>query len=255
MFPDDLGRDVLFWSAVVAAPFIGSFLGVIYHRLPATRSVTFGRSRCDNCHAVIRLHDLVPIAGWLALAGRCRDCRAPITPLYPALEVGALVIAVWASVTMPPDLVLPTCLLGWTLLALGVIDARDGILPDVLTMPLLFAGLLIGATFGQAGAFGHLAGAVLAGAGLMLVALVYRRLRGRDGLGLGDAKLFAAGGAWLGWTALPGVLLIAALSALAVGLARLPRSEWRADRELAFGPHLALGTWLVWLYGPIELVN
>ena len=136
-----------------------------------------GRSRCDNCNAAIRLRDLVPIVGWLTLGGRCRDCHAPITPLYPLLETGALVIAVWAFATVPSTLVPASCLLGWTLLALGAIDARDGILPDSLTLPLLVAGLLIGAAFGQAGVLAHLGGAALGGAGLALVAVVYQRLR------------------------------------------------------------------------------
>jgi leader peptidase (prepilin peptidase)/N-methyltransferase len=141
---------------------------------------------------------------------------------------------------------LPGCLLGWTLLVLAAIDVKHLLLPDVLTLPLLAAGLLWQGARGRDLPVEALAGAALGGGLLWAVAAGYRRLRGQAGLGLGDAKLLAAAGAWTGWQGLPAVLLGASLSGLL--LAALQR-RLRSQQALAFGPHLALAGWAVWLCG------
>jgi len=127
---------------VVAAPFIGSFLGVLVTRLPEGRPVAGGRSACDQCGHQLGPLDLVPIASWLALRGRCRHCGAKITVLPLVIELGALLVAIWAASVSQGLALWVGCFLGWTLLTLAAIDFRDGILPDMLTLPLIAAGLV-----------------------------------------------------------------------------------------------------------------
>ena len=236
---------------VVVAPIIGSFLGVLIVRLPAGRPIGWARSVCDSCERVLAPRDLVPVVSYLAARGRCRFCGAAIGRFPLAIELAALSVALWAASLDSGLRLWADCLLGWTLLALAWIDAEHMILPDALTLPLVLAGLGAAFLFDPATILGHAAGA---GAGYLLLRLVeilYRRLRGRDGLGEGDAKLFAAAGAWIGWWGLGDVLLIAALAGLGVALAGAVRGRTLAAHSaIPFGPCLAVGTWLVWLYGP-----
>ena len=192
--------------------------------------------------------------------GRCAYCGAPVAAFYPLIELGALAAALWAVAALPGWAAWAAAVLGWFLLTLAVIDAKHFLLLDALTLPLAAAGLGVAALAGAAPGFAWpvspLDAAIGAAAGfasLALVAWAYRRLRGRAGLGLGDAKLLAASGAWAGWQGLPSVVLIASLAALAAALALAAYRRRRpapGDR-LAFGPYLALGTWLVVLYGPM----
>ena len=228
---------------VTAAPFVGSFVSLLTHRLPAGEAWVLGRSRCRACGGTLAVRDLVPVLGWLANGGRCRVCAAPVSPLYPLLELAALGIAGWAAWVLPAPLLPFGCLLGWALLALAAIDARHLLLPDGLTLPLIPLGLA------QASErlVEHALGAVLGYLVFAAIAAAYRRLRHREGLGLGDAKLLAAAGAWVSWSGLPSVVLIAAISGLTTAVVlRLSHRD-----RLAFGPHLCLGLWLVWLYGNI----
>ncbi len=152
---------------------------------------------------------------------------------------------------------LQTSVLGWTLLVLAVIDWRHMILPDVLTMPLLAAGIVLAAVREAGLPADNLIGAVLGAAAFGTLATAYERWTGRHGLGFGDAKLFAAAGAWAGWQALPSVLLIGSASGLATTLIihRLSPAAGAIGTKDAvpFGPYIALGLWVTWLYGPITL--
>jgi leader peptidase (prepilin peptidase) / N-methyltransferase len=242
------------WLALVVAPFIGSFLGVLIIRLPAGDDIVCSRSRCDWCGHPLGPADLVPILSWLAFKRRCRHCGSPVSWFYPNIEVAALLVAVWAITATDGWIVWVTCVLGWTLLALAVIDSRHLILPDVLTLPLVAAGLGVAAMLHRGLPVEHMIGAVVGYAVFKTIGLTYRLLRGRPGLGHGDAKLLAAAGAWVSWQGLPSVVLIAAGSALLAVLATaLVRGTPKASRRLAFGPYLCLGTWLVWLYGPLMI--
>lgn len=237
---------------LAAAPFIGSFLGVVIERLPAGRGILVGRSRCDHCQAVLAVRDLVPVVSWLANRGRCRHCGVSLGSFLPLAELAALWIAVWAVLVVPGSLAWLTAAFGWTLLALGSIDHRAYLLPDVITLPLAAAGLLVAWLVHATPVVDHAIGAVAGFLGLIAVARLYRAIRHRDGLGGGDAKLFGALGAWVGWQGLPTVILYAALSGLLWALLRRASEKparWR--RRLPFGPHLCLAGWLVWLYGPL----
>jgi leader peptidase (prepilin peptidase)/N-methyltransferase len=145
-------------------------------------------------------------------------------------------------------------ILAWWLLLVAVIDAEHQWLPDGLTLPLLAGGLLVGAWRGAAALQAQLIGAVVGFAALAMVAAAYRRVRGREGLGGGDPRLFAAAGAWVGWTGLPSVLLWASAAGLSLVLARQALGGVvRSDDRLPFGTFLAVGAWLTWIYGPIGL--
>ena len=241
------GRDVWSWLwPVLVAPFVGSFLGVLIARLPIGRSVVLGRSSCPSCGHVRGAPDLVPIASLLALRGRCRFCAHPIAPFHLWVELSALTIALWAAASGESGLLLwAGCALGWTLLALAWIDAVCLRLPDVLTLPLILAGLAEAALLEPDTLTARAVGAATAYVGMSLLAWAYRRLRGREGLGQGDAKLLAAAGAWVGGLLLPEVLLGAALAGLAWALRR---GRPDPNERVPFGPFIAASLWLMWLY-------
>jgi len=248
------GIEASDWALLAAAPFVGSFLGVVIRRLPDGASIVRGRSRCEHCQAVLTVRDLIPLASWLAIRGHCRHCGHYIGWFYPGVELGAVLIA---AISLLVDRGAPAWLdwvLGCWLLTLGWIDARRWLLPDLLTLPLVLAGLGAVAWLAPGELTDRGVGAVAGFLGLSAVAWAYRRLRGREGLGGGDTKLFAAAGAWVGASGLPSVLLGAAVAALIVA-GGLVVAGLRLDRHspIPFGPFLALATWLVWLFGPLAL--
>jgi leader peptidase (prepilin peptidase) / N-methyltransferase len=238
------------WSLVLISPFIGSFLGVLIQRLPDGSPVARGRSRCDACGVALRARDLVPVLSWLAAGGRCRYCKQPLGWFYPGVELAALAVALTAVLIDGGQTAWLDCLLGWWLLALGWIDLRSWLLPDVLTLPLIIVGLAVTVALDPDQLTQHAVGAALGFLGLAAIAALYRALRGREGLGGGDAKLLASSGAWLGTAALPPVILLAALSALAAaGCLRLAGIRLGRYSALPFGPFLAFSTWAFWLSG------
>jgi leader peptidase (prepilin peptidase)/N-methyltransferase len=236
------------WSAVVVSPAVGSFLGVLIRRLPEARPVAWTRSGCEECAAALHPRDLVPLLSWLMLRRRCRYCGARLSWFYPAVEIAALAIALAAAGVDRGVATWLDCILGWWLLALAWIDLRHWLLPDVLTLPLVVAGLAGALLFDPGGLTDRALGAVLGYVAFRLVAYAYRKVRGRDGLGAGDAKLLAAAGAWVGTSGLPQVILFAALAGLvAAACLRLAGVRLGAASALPFGPFLALAAWLVWL--------
>jgi leader peptidase (prepilin peptidase)/N-methyltransferase len=230
---------------------MGSFLGVAITRTAAPYTIAWGRSECDVCHHRLSPQDLIPLFSWIALRGHCRYCGTRISGLHPLIELSALGVAVWAAACTQGVWLWASCGLGWSLLALATIDARQHLLPDYLTLPLLGGGLLMSPFLDAAGPLPHVIGASAAWLFIVLVHVTYRKLRGRVGIGLGDAKLFAASGAWVAWNGLPSVLLIASVAGLIFGLLTNGREVTLQDR-IPFGTFLCLGTWLVWLYGPIS---
>jgi leader peptidase (prepilin peptidase)/N-methyltransferase len=238
------------WGLVLAAPFVGSFLGLIVRRLPEGLPIAWARSRCEHCGATLRARDLVPVLSWFATKGCCRHCGRPLGWFYPGIELAATAVAFAAVLADDGQVVWLDCLLGWWLLTLGWIDLRRWLLPDVLTLPLVLAGLAAAAAFDPDQLADRALGAAFGYLSLVAVASLYRWWRGRDGLGGGDAKLLAASGAWLGVVALPQVILWAALAALAVAVClRLGGRKIGAASALPFGPFLALATWVLWLSG------
>jgi leader peptidase (prepilin peptidase)/N-methyltransferase len=237
---------------IVAAPFIGSFLGVVIDRLPAGRPIVVARSACRHCKATLGARDLIPLLSWLLSRGRCRHCGREIGLFPPMVELAALGIAVWSVALLPGWIAAAGAAFGWVLLVLAWIDQRTFLLPDALVLPLIPAGLLVAWLIDPALLPDHLIGAAAGFAVFAAVAWGYRALRGRDGLGGGDVKLLGALGAWVAWQGLPTVVLYAAVSGLlwVLVLSALGKRV-HLGRRIPFGLHLCIGGWLVWLYGPL----
>ena len=228
---------------------VGSFVGTLVLREPeGWRGILLGRSHCPRCATPLGARDLIPLWSWLAARARCRHCGAPLPAFYPLVEIAAAAIGALAFGVATAPFAVPAAILGWWLLALALIDLRSWRLPDALTLPLIALGALA-AWWGltpELGPFASLLGAAVGYLALLAVAWAYRRLRAREGLGLGDAKLLAAAGAWLGAAPLPWVILLAAPMGLVLALAR--RAPLRGDSAVPFGPPLALACWLLFLW-------
>lgn len=238
------------WPLLVA-PLLGSFMGVLITRLPAGEPLLFSRSVCLHCRSRLTGLDLIPLVSFLITRGRCRHCREPIGLFYPLVELAAVAVAAWAVLFEPDSgLVWVDCGLGWTLLTLAWIDWNDMLLPDVLTLPLLLAGLALTYALQPDALVDRSLAAALGYLAFQGLALGYRRLRGRDGLGGGDAKLIAAAGAWCGLAVLPFVVVVSAALGLlaALGLALAGRNM-TSRTQIPFGPCIALAFWLAWMCG------
>ena len=252
---------------------IGSFLNVVIHRLPREMSLLRPRSHCPGCGALVRWYDNVPLLSYLALRGRCRACRTPISPRYPLVELASagLLVAVAARFGLTVA-GLAAALFVLLLLTLALIDLEHRLLLDVLTLPGIAAGLLLAPLGGSlvvplGGAVLHSSGPALSalassllgaaiGALVPYVVIVgYRLIRGAEGMGLGDVKFLAMIGVFLGWK---GVLLTIGLGSVlgaAVGLGLIAAGRGRRDTELPFGTFLAAGALLtLFVGGPLMRV-
>lgn len=226
----------------------GSFIATAAIRWPAGKSVLAGRSRCDSCEAPLGAGELVPVLSFLIRRGRCRRCGARIDLTHPAVELAAGMIGLVAALAHPLPLALVTALLGWWLLLIALLDLEHHWLPDRLTLPLLPLGLAAAwAGFGPPLAE-RVAGAAIGWGVLAAIAFLYRRMRGREGLGDGDPKLLGTLGAWVGAWHLPAVLLGAGLLGLAAVLAMRMRGEAvSATSRLPLGTLMVLAAWPLWL--------
>lgn len=240
--------------ACLSGLLIGSYLNVVIHRGPRAWGLTDGvvvagpRSACPACGETIAVRDLVPIANYVLLRGRCRYCRAKIPWRYPAVEAAAAALFVAAGLTLGPSVewALAAAFIA-ILLALAAIDLETGYLPDALTFPLLIGGLAANAVDLFAPLPQSVLGAAVGYGGFEAIRIAYARIRGREGLGGGDAKLLGAIGGWLGASALPGVVFLASLMTLGVALAA-GRSK-SPERSLPFGPGLAAAAVIMLLAG------
>ncbi|MFA7666559.1 MAG: A24 family peptidase [Burkholderiaceae bacterium] len=260
-------------AAALAALFglmVGSFLNVVIYRLPKMMELEWEdqaaelrgetpperppfnlmvpRSRCPRCSHPLGALENVPLLSWLAQRGRCKACASPIPARYPLVELGTALLtglAVWQFGAGWAGL--GAVLLGFALVTLTFIDLDTQLLPDSLTLPLLWLGLL----FNLWGVFAPLPEAVIgAMAGYLVLWSVYwlfRLATGKEGMGFGDFKLLAALGAWFGWTALPAIILLASLVGSAVGIALILFGGHRREQPIPFGPYLA-GAGLLALY-------
>ena len=237
---------------LIAAPIIGSFIGVLVMRLPELRPIVQARSTCEYCNEQLGARDLLPIVSWLSNRARCRRCGAKLSIFYPLVEVSAFAAAAWAALVTSGWLLAATVVLGWILLALALIDWRAQLLPDVLTIPLAAAGIAVTWIMRPAALAEHLLG--LAGGALAFIAIgaAYRATRKQEGIGLGDAKLLGALGAWISWSGLPTAVVYAGVIGLSgVFVLSLAGQPVTTRDRLPLGTFLALGGWLVWLYGPL----
>lgn len=251
---------------------LGSFLNVVIVRLPvmlmlgwradarealelpgetpARFNLATPRSLCPRCETPIAWHDNLPVVGWLKRRGRCASCDAPISPQYPLVELAGAALTLAIAALFGPSwqglFVLGACL---SLLALAVIDLRTQLLPDIITLPLLWAGLLYQLLFQPLLLPGAVIGAMAGYLTLWSFYWAFKLMTGKEGMGYGDFKLMAALGAWLGWQALPLVLILSAGIGAVIGILMqltLPRLR---GAPLPFGPYLALAGWVALLGG------
>jgi len=262
----------LYLAVVLFGLCVGSFLNVVIYRLPKMMeaqwraecaslageepaagevfNLVHPRSRCPSCGTQITALQNVPVVSWLVLRGKCARCKAPISFRYPAIEIAAGVLAaVMAWRFGYSAALLGALVFSWALLALTFIDLDTQLLPDDITLPLLWAGLLAN----MFGAFTDLRSAVLgAVGGYMLLWLVYwgfRLIAKKEGMGYGDFKLLAALGAWVGWQVLPFIVVVSAGVGAIVGGIVLWLSRRGMETRIPFGPYLALGGLAALLYG------
>jgi leader peptidase (prepilin peptidase)/N-methyltransferase len=222
---------------------LGSFIATLVLRWPDGRSL-LGRSHCDGCGRPLGPLDLVPLASALVQRGRCRTCGAPIDPFHMQVELAAGLLGALALFIMPGLAGWLWALFGWLLLPLALLDARHMWLPDRLSAVLAVAGLLLAGPLLGTSLLDRWIGAFAGGVLLALIALAYRRGRGKEGMGGGDPKLVAAIGCWLGWQALPLMILLASTGGLLWALV----SQGKGDRPLSmravpFGTFLAIAAW------------
>ncbi|MDQ0251375.1 leader peptidase (prepilin peptidase)/N-methyltransferase [Sphingomonas kyeonggiensis] len=235
----------------------GSFIATLAIRWPAGREIGHGRSECDSCGKGLRAGELVPVLSYLLQRGRCRGCGAPIRMSHLLTELVGGAIGVAAAIVSPDPAGAAGAVFGWLLLTLAALDVAALWLPNALTATLAATGLGTGLLGLGPPLDERLIGGAAGFGVLWLVAWSYKRLRGRQGLGGGDPKLFGGIGLWLGWHALPLVLLAACLIGLAgvLGLMVGGHRVTATDR-LPFGVMLAAAAFAVWLglaIGPIPV--
>lgn len=238
------------WAAIGALLGLaaGSFIATLVLRWPAGRSIAKDRSACDHCGIALRSRDLVPLLSFSLAHGRCRSCRQPIDRIHPIVEASAALVGAAAFAMAPGWDGVAGAVFGWSLLTLAALDYRHFWLPDRLTMSLAALGLGAGVAGIDPPLEARVIGALAGYLSLWAIGLGYARLRHREGLGGGDPKLLGAIGAWLGWAALPWVVLLAALGGLVAVAVRsaLGHRFTTADR-LPFGTALAAAAFVVWL--------
>ncbi len=233
----------------VLGAIVGSFIAALVIRWPQDRSVVRGRSACDACGRTLTAIDLVPLVSALLLRGRCRSCGAQIDPLHWRIEACGLAIGIAAGLVAPGQAALWGAVFGWLLLALAALDLVAFWLPDRLTLLLALGGAAGGVAGLAPDGLDRLIGGVAGFALLWAIAAGYRRIRGHDGMGGGDPKLFGAIGLWLGWQMLPAVLLIASMVGLgAVLTMRVGGKPVTGQTAMPFGALLAIAAYPAWLF-------
>lgn len=252
---------------------VGSFLNVVIHRLPRMMeqewhaqcadlrgetpstaeplSLARPRSRCPACGHQITASENIPLVSYLLLRGKCSACSAAISLRYPVIELVAALLSAYAAWHFGPTLqAAGALLLIWALLALTAIDFDTQLLPDSITLPLLWAGL----AFNLAGTYVDLSSAVVgAMAGylsLWSVFWLFKLATGKDGMGYGDFKLLAALGAWLGWQMLPAIILLSSVVGALVGVSLIVFSRHGRNTPIPFGPYLAAAGGIALFWGP-----
>ena len=227
----------------------GSFLNVCIYRLPRHQSIAYPPSRCPRCGRSLSWFDNIPVVSWLALAGRCRQCGGRIAVQYPLVEVatGALFVAI-VVLTPAGPLVASRLLLGCALIVLFMIDLEHQILPNVITLPGLVVGLLL-SLVAPPGLVDALIGAVLGAGVLYAIAAGYYMVRKEEGMGMGDVKMLAMIGAFLGWQAVLLTLILSSFSGAVIGVGLLALSGRGMRHALPFGTFLAIGALVAMLSG------
>ena len=256
---------------------VGSFLNVVIYRLPKmmetqwtrdcrehlgqsveadtpTFNLNYPASHCPSCNHKIRPWENIPIISWLMLRGRCSSCHHPISPRYPIIEavtgVLSLLVAQHFGFT---GMTAAALVLTWSLIALSIIDFDVQLLPDNITLPFLWLGLLLSLTAIFTDPRSAIIGAAAGYLSLWSVYQLFKRLTGKEGMGYGDFKLLAMLGAWLGWQYLPQIILLSALVGAVVGVSLIVLRGRDRNIPIPFGPYLAAAGWISLMWG--EQIN
>ena len=256
---------------------VGSFLNVVIHRIPKMMEATWRQearelleqpapkdeaeppifnlvtpgSHCPHCNHRIRWYENLPVVSWALLKGRCSGCKAAISKRYPIIELLTALVAGLCAWRFGYDPWLIFMLYGsFTLLALAVIDLDTTLLPDDLTYPLLWAGLLAAVLgISPVSLSDAVIGAMAGYLALWSLYWVFKLLTGKEGMGYGDFKLLAALGAWLGWQYLPVVVLLSSVVGLVFAVSMMASGSVKRDQGIPFGPYLAIAGWIALLWG------
>ena len=250
----DFGLLIALYSLLVGLA-LGSFMNVCIYRIPLEKSIIRPSSSCPNCGKKIRFYDNIPLISYLLLLGRCRHCHHPISWRYPAVEAitGLLSLALFIRYGLSFQYLL-FLLFAATLVTISFIDLDHQIIPDVLSIPGIVAGLAAAFIPGNVSWFDSIIGIIGGGGTLFLVGLVYEKLTGKQGMGGGDVKLLAMIGAWMGWRSLPFVLLVSSLTGAIIGSVFLLAAGKGYRVRIPFGPFLSLGALFYIFFGP-QLTN
>ena len=259
---------------------VGSFLNVVIHRLPImlerewraecaaggladpgnqnpveTFNLVVPRSRCPHCSHQIKAWENIPVVSYLFLRGRCAHCRKPISARYPVVEVLTATLSGITAAHFGPTLAgLAAIALVWALIALAFIDFDHQILPDIITLPVLWIGLLLNSDNTYAPLESALFGAVAGYLSLWLVYQVFKLVTRKEGMGFGDFKLFALFGAWLGWQQLPLIILLSSFAGAVLGLAMILVLGRDKQMPMPFGPFLCIAGWISLVWGN-DIIN
>lgn len=269
----ELPLAVVLGIAFILGAMVGSFLNVVIYRLPKMLdqmwraecldylelppeqsteklSLVLPRSRCPSCGNAIKPWHNIPIIGYLFLRGRCADCRQSISPAYPLVELLSAIITLAVIWRFGANIQgLTAIFFSWALIALTGIDLKKHILPDSITLPLLWAGLIL-ANFGVfTDLESSLWGAVGGYMSLWSIYWLFKLLTGKEGMGYGDFKLLAALGAWLGWQYLPTLILVSSVVGIFFGIAIIFLKRQGREIPIAFGPYLAVAGWICLFFG------
>ncbi|PHV10347.1 prepilin peptidase [Chitinimonas sp. BJB300] len=257
---------------------VGSFLNVVIHRLPRMMEANFRaeceflnqptdtipiedstkppynlitpRSCCPGCGSPIASYDNIPVLSWLLLKGKCRHCKTAISVRYPLVELGTGLLSAGIAAYFGWGFIAAgTIVFIWFLVALFWIDADTYLLPDDLTLPLLWLGLLFNLVGGLVSLSDALLGAVFGYLSLWSVYWLFKLVTGKEGMGYGDFKLLAAIGAWLGWQALPIVILLSSLVGAIIGITLTLLASRGWSKPLPFGPYLVLAGVIALIWG------
>lgn len=252
---------------------VGSFLNVVIYRLPlmmesrwrrdccelleveqekleAPLNLATPNSHCPICKTAIKPWQNIPVLSYLLLRGKCGNCATPIAPRYPVLELvtGLMTLALAWFFDLSPAL-LGAALLTWSLIALTMIDIDHQLLPDDITLPLMWLGLLFNLTATYATLPDAVIGAMAGYLILWSIYWVFKLLTGKEGMGYGDFKLLAALGAWMGWQVLPLIILLSSLVGAVCGIALMIIQRRGKEIPIPFGPYLAMAGWIALLWG------
>lgn len=223
---------------------LGSFLNVVIYRLPKLESIVLPASHCKDCKHALHIWHNIPVIGFLWLKGKCFFCKKPISWRYPLVEILTVILSLIALFQFGWQiLLLPVLLFTYALITLTFIDIDEQILPDIITIPLLGLGLLFNSFYYFTTPVEAIWGMLLGFTVLFIIDYIYFLLRKRHGIGMGDCKLLAAIGAWLGISAIVPVILIASLLGLLCALLFMLLKRLDYNAPIAFGPFLAIAAW------------